>query len=108
MYFTKISLDLNGLFHVQAMHEVELQINTSYKNETCVFHFQISAVAVSAIEGHSYFSALSFVYFVEVIFLIVDLVHVGLLWLHQIAFAWCSDLFLCRTNHFSEVFSQYF
>ena len=63
VYFTKISLDLNGLFCVQTMREVELQINTSYKKETCFSHFQISAIAVSAIEGHSYFSALSFFFF---------------------------------------------
>ena len=62
VYFTKISLDLNGFFRVQAMREVELQITTSYKKETCFSHFQISAIAVSAIEGHSYFSALSFLF----------------------------------------------
>jgi len=96
VYFTKISLDLNGLFRVQALLEVELQINTSDKKETCFSHFQISAIAVSAIEGHSYFPALSFfVYFVEVIFLIVDLVHVGLLCLHYFAFAWCSLIYFC-------------
>jgi len=62
VYFTKISLDLNGLFRVQAMREVELQINTSYKKETCFSDFQISATAVRAIEGHSYFLALSFLF----------------------------------------------
>jgi len=91
VYFTKISLDLNGLFRVQAMREVELQINTSYKKETCFSHFQICAIAVSAIEG---LGIEFFVYFVEVIFLIVDLVHVGLLWLHHIAFSWCSLIYI--------------
>jgi len=62
VYFTKISLDLNGLFRVQAMREAEVQINISYKKETCFSHFQISAIAVSAIKGHSYFSALSFLF----------------------------------------------
>ena len=62
MYVTKISFDLNGFFRVQAMREVELQINTTYKKETCFSHFQINAIAVSAIEGNSYFSALSFLF----------------------------------------------
>jgi len=39
VYFTKISLDSNGFFRVQAMREVELQIHTSYKKETCFSHF---------------------------------------------------------------------
>ena len=56
------SLDLNGFFRMQAMREVELQINTSHKKETCFSHFQISAIAVSAIEGLSYFSALTFLF----------------------------------------------
>ena len=79
---------------MQAKREVELQINTSYKKETCFSHFQISAIAVSAIEGHSYFSALSFFFFfIEVIFLIVDLVHAGLLCWHHFAFAWYSLIY---------------
>ena len=34
-----------------------------------------------------------FVYFVEVIFLIVDRVHAGRLYFHHIAFAWCSLIY---------------
>ena len=86
MCLTKISLNLNGVFRVQAPREIEVQINTSCEKEI-FYHFQISAIAVSAIEGHSYFSTLSFFYFVEVIILIVDLDHAGRLCLHHIAFA---------------------
>ena len=56
---TKISLNLNGVFRVQALREIEVQINTSCEKEI-FHHFQISAIAVSAIEGPSYFSTLSF------------------------------------------------
>jgi len=35
-----------------------------------------------------------------VIFLIVDLVHVGLLWLYHIAFAWCSLIYF----HAEQIF----
>ena len=52
-------LNLNGVFRVQALREIEVQINTSCEKEI-FYHFQISATAVSAIEGHSYFSTFSF------------------------------------------------
>ena len=44
---------------MQALREIEVQINTSCKKEI-FYHFQINAIAVSAIEGDSYFSTLSF------------------------------------------------
>jgi len=47
---------------VQALREIEVQMNTSCEKEI-FYHFQISAIAVSAIEGHSYFSILSFCLF---------------------------------------------
>ena len=62
VFYQEIFFDFNGLFHVQAMREDELQIDKSYKKETHFSHFQISAIAVSAIEGHSYFSTLSFLF----------------------------------------------
>jgi len=46
-------------FSLQALREIKVQINTNYKKEKCFYRFQISVVAVSAIEGHSYISALS-------------------------------------------------
>jgi len=44
--------EFNGVFHVQARHEIKVQINTSYETEKCFYHFQINEIAVSAIEGH--------------------------------------------------------
>ena len=45
------------LFCVQALCETEVQISTSYKKEKCFYHFQISAIG-----GHAYISALSFLF----------------------------------------------
>ena len=47
---------------MEALREIEVQINTSYKKEKYFYHFQISTIAVSAIAGHSYFPTLSFLF----------------------------------------------